>query len=94
MTGLDDCITHGCLDPDDLALAREATPADRVALSHYIGEAGGGGVGCLCARLRTDLLLARARGDAAHADRLLAALRGYLVEHGVGIGGCPASARG
>lgn len=89
MTALDACIAHRCLDADELATLRETTPADRAALAHYVQEAEGATVGCLCGRIRTDLLLARARGDRTHAERLLAALRAYLVEHGVGAGGCP-----
>lgn len=94
MTLLDDCIAHGCLDADELSALGPATTADRAILTAYLDRASGEDVICFCARLRTDITLARARGDAAETSRLLRALRAYLVEHGVGVGGCPSTRGG
>ncbi|MGF1551953.1 MAG: hypothetical protein ACFBWO_05535 [Paracoccaceae bacterium] len=93
MTPLAPCLARRCLDTDDLAALREATESDRVVLAAYLDAAEGATTDRVCARLRADLRLARARGDAAHAARLLAALGAYLTEHGVSASGCPGGAR-
>lgn len=79
------CLSLGCLSERDIQRARSAgmldDPAARALLDDYIRGVSEAAVVCVCAQIRTDLMLAQARADEEHATRLARALLVYLTEH-------------